>query len=113
MEKEIAELRKIQEKCNQKIELPPNQDNEILKETVKKLEKQMIQLKEKQIISEQKQENIEKHIDELENKPRTTQNILQIVCINQNDNYLDYLFKKKVCQKFISLRFLVYLFKKR
>jgi len=46
-----------------------------------RLEKQMEQLK----------ENTETVIKELKEKPLMTQNILQVVCINQNDNYLDML----------------------
>src|SRR5206468_4228727 len=70
------------------------EEQETLRATVKKLEHQIIQLKEKQTTTDHKQENIEKHIDELEKHPRLTQNILQVVCIQQNDNYLDMLTKE-------------------
>ena len=69
--------------------------NQPLCQTISILAKQIDELKEKQIAdSKEKSEKLEKQekeIAELKDKPQINNQILQMICIGNNDNYLDML----------------------
>ena len=69
--------------------------NDDLKTMILSLNKKIEELTEKQTIGNQKQENIEKYIEQLKENPNSqmvvNNNVLQVVCVTQNDNYLDIL----------------------
>jgi hypothetical protein len=72
-----------------------NEDDFIqdLKGKIQVMEKQISELKEKPLISEKQIEELSAAIIESKEKPLITNvnnQILQVVCINQNDNYLDW-----------------------
>jgi uncharacterized C2H2 Zn-finger protein len=83
-------LRHIRDQHQQLNSQIPSQNDE-LKGIIISLKKQIEELKEKQTITNQKQETIFQYVEELKNKPNITNNVLQVVCVTHNDNYLDML----------------------
>jgi hypothetical protein len=81
-------------------------NNDDLKEVILSLKKEIKELKENHVISNQNIEryiekveerhteniqNMEKNIEQLKEKPNVINNILNVVCVTSNDNYLDML----------------------
>ena len=76
--------------CQKKEHIQTTDDHSKIINT--KLEKQIAELKEQ---SEKQIEELKKQFDELKNKPTNVNNqVLQVICVSNNDNYLDILTKE-------------------
>ena len=78
----------------------PTNDNDLKGVIIslrKQIDKQSQQIEELKHNQTQQIETIGKHIEELKEKPNVTNNILQVVCVRQDDNYLDMLTNNLGC----------------